>query len=157
MAKLKYHKRTNRIITDVFTAVIDYICSLPQGNGFSVEIANLYAWFLLLWWQMVPIQLDGTITPFDHPQHGFPVTANCITKYISSLAYVDDAKKFVAEKCTNITVSGFLELVQGFCNLLTDLSLVIKKGKNPSKCTICLYNIPEDTTLQHLKASHLET
>jgi hypothetical protein len=35
--------RTNRVIIDVFTTVIDYQCGLPQGNGFSVEIANLYA------------------------------------------------------------------------------------------------------------------
>jgi hypothetical protein len=37
------HQRTNRLVTDIFTALINYICGLPQGNGFSVEISNLYA------------------------------------------------------------------------------------------------------------------
>jgi hypothetical protein len=36
------HQRTNRLVTDIFTALLDYKCGLPQGNGFSVEIANLY-------------------------------------------------------------------------------------------------------------------
>jgi hypothetical protein len=34
--------------------VIDYQCGLPQGSGFTVEIANLYAQFLLTWWNMDP-------------------------------------------------------------------------------------------------------
>jgi len=45
------HNRTNRIITDIFPEIINDRCGLPQGSGFSVEIANLYAMFLLLWWK----------------------------------------------------------------------------------------------------------
>jgi hypothetical protein len=35
-------------------------------------------------------------------------------------------------------------MVQGYCNLLADLSLVIKMGWNVKKCTLYLYNIPYD-------------
>ena len=35
-------------------------------------------------------------------------------------------------------------MVQGYCDLLADLSLVIKIGRNVRKCTVYLYNIPED-------------
>ncbi len=41
--------RTNCLITDKFVALLQYKCGLPQGNGFSVEIANIYAMILLLW------------------------------------------------------------------------------------------------------------
>jgi hypothetical protein len=37
---------TNKLVTDIFVAVLKYQCRLPQGNGFSVEIANLYALLL---------------------------------------------------------------------------------------------------------------
>jgi len=37
---------TNKLVTDIFIAVLKYECGLPQGNGFSVEIANLYALLL---------------------------------------------------------------------------------------------------------------
>jgi hypothetical protein len=40
--------RTNKLITDIFVALLQYRCRLPQGNGFSVEVANLYAMLLLL-------------------------------------------------------------------------------------------------------------
>jgi hypothetical protein len=40
--------RTNELITDIFVALLQYRCGLPQGNGFSVEVANLYAMLLLL-------------------------------------------------------------------------------------------------------------
>jgi hypothetical protein len=64
---------TNCIITDIFTTVIDYQWGLPQGNGFSVEIANLYAWFLLTWWNMDPQDNQGDITDFDFPRHSYPL------------------------------------------------------------------------------------
>jgi hypothetical protein len=38
---------TNKLITDIFVALLQYKCGLTQGNGFSVEIANLYAMLLL--------------------------------------------------------------------------------------------------------------
>lgn len=41
--------QTNRLVTDIFVALLQYKCGLPQGNGFSVEIANIYAMILLLW------------------------------------------------------------------------------------------------------------
>jgi len=44
---------TNKLVTDIFVAVMDYKCGLPQGNGFLVEIANLNAMLLLMWWNMV--------------------------------------------------------------------------------------------------------
>ena len=67
--------RTNRLITDIFVALLDYKCGLPQGSGFSVEIANLYAMFLLMWWNMDPINPAGTIAPFTSPRHAFPLIA----------------------------------------------------------------------------------
>ena len=136
--------RTNRLITDIFVALLDYKCGLPQGSGFSVEIANLYAMFLLMWWNMDPINPEGTIAPFTSPRHGFPLLAGGITKLVSSLAYVDDAKRFVAVLKSEKTVDEFFEIVQGYCDLLADLSLVIKMGRNVRKCTVTLYNIPED-------------
>ena len=134
--------RTNRIITDVFTTVIEYQCGLPQGNGFSVEIANLYAWFLLTWWNMDPQNNQGDITDFDYPRHGYPLQANGSVLYVASLAYVDDANRYVAVKKSDMDVEEFFQLVQNYCDLLADLSLVIKMGRNVSKCTIILYNIP---------------
>jgi hypothetical protein len=41
--------QTNKLVTDIFVALLEYKCRLPQGNGFSVEIANLYAMLLLMW------------------------------------------------------------------------------------------------------------
>ena len=139
--------RTNKIITDIFVALLDYKCGLPQGSGFSVEIANLYAMFLLMWWNMDPINPTGTIAPFTSPRHGFPLIAGGIHKLVSSLAYVDDAKRFVSVSKDEATVEEFFEIVQGYCNLLADLSLVIKMGRNVRKCTVYLYNIPEDTPI----------
>jgi len=83
---------TNKLITDIFMATLKYKCGLPQGNGFSVEVANLYEMFLLMWWNMDPINPIGSIVPFQSPRHGFPLIAGGILKPISSLAYVDDAK-----------------------------------------------------------------
>jgi len=41
--------RTNKVIMDIFMLTLDYVCGLPQGNGFSVEIAIVYAWMILTW------------------------------------------------------------------------------------------------------------
>ena len=68
-------QRTNKLVTDIFVALIKYICGLPQGNGFSVEIANLYAMLLLLWWNMDPLNTLGAIAPFTSPRHAFPLMA----------------------------------------------------------------------------------
>jgi hypothetical protein len=136
--------RTNKLVTDIFVALLQYKCGLPQGNGFSVEIANLYAMLLLIWWNMDPINPTGTIAPFTSPRHGFPLIVDGILKPVSSLAYVDDAKRFVAMSKSTYTCDEFFTTVQGYCDLLADLSLVIKMGRNVKKCTIYLYNIPQD-------------
>jgi hypothetical protein len=67
--------RTNRLVTDIFISLLQYKCGLPQGNGFFVEIANLYAMLLLVWWNMDPIDPNGNIAPFSLPRHGFPLVA----------------------------------------------------------------------------------
>eukprot|EP00590_Aulacoseira_subarctica_P005294 CAMPEP_0172416722 /NCGR_PEP_ID=MMETSP1064-20121228/3216_1 /TAXON_ID=202472 /ORGANISM="Aulacoseira subarctica , Strain CCAP 1002/5" /LENGTH=1681 /DNA_ID=CAMNT_0013154579 /DNA_START=343 /DNA_END=5384 /DNA_ORIENTATION=- len=141
------HQRTNRLVTDIFTALIKYICGLPQGNGFSVEIANLYALLLLLWWNMDPLHHHGTIAPFSSPRHSFPLIAGGVIKPIASLAYVDDANRYVAMPSATTSLPHFFEVVQGYCNLLAELSLAIKMGRNVKKCTIFLYNIPEGTII----------
>jgi len=66
-------QRTNKLVTDIFVATLKYQCGLPQGNGFSVEVANLYALLLLMWWNMDPINPTGSIAPFEAPRHGFPL------------------------------------------------------------------------------------
>jgi hypothetical protein len=131
--------RTNRLVTDIFVATLKNKCGLPQGNGFSVEIANLYAMLLLMWWNIDPVNPMGTIAPFESPRHGFPLVAGGILKPISSLAYVDDAKHYISHSKNEHTVTEFFSLVQGYCNLLADLSLVIKMGRNVKKCTIYLW------------------
>jgi hypothetical protein len=42
-----------------------------------------------------------------------------------------------------IYIGRILPTVQGYCNLMAELSLVIKMGRNVNKCTLYLYNIPE--------------
>jgi hypothetical protein len=140
-------KCTNKLVTDIFVASLNYQCGLPQGNVFPVEIAYLYALLLLTWWNMDPIRPTGTIAPFDAPRHGFPLMADSITKHISALAYVDDATRFVATPIAQYSLTEFFNRVQGYCNLLGDLSLVIKMGQNVRKSTITLYNIPEDAEI----------
>jgi hypothetical protein len=135
--------QTNKLVTDIFVALLDYKCGLPQGNGFSVEIANLYALPLLMWWNMDPVNQERTIAPFTSPRHGFPLIAGGILKPVSSIAYVDVAKRYVAVPKNIHTLSEFFSIVQGYCDLLANLSLVIKMGRNVRKCTIYLYNIPE--------------
>jgi hypothetical protein len=139
--------RTNKLVTDIFVALLKYICGLPQGNGFSVEIANLYAMLLLMWWNMDPINPQGTIAPFTSPRHAFPLIAGGILKPVSSLAYVDDAKRFVAMLKSAHTCEEFFAVVQGYCDHLADLSLVIKMGRNVKKCTLFLFNIPHDIAI----------
>jgi len=139
--------QTNRLVTDIFIATLKYKCGLPQGNGFSVEIANLYAMLLLMLWNMDPINPIGTIAPFEPPRHGFPLIAGGVLKPISSLAYVDDAKQYVVLSKNEHTVTEFFSLVQGYCDLLADLSIVIKMDRNVRKCTIYLYNIPENVEI----------
>jgi len=144
--------QTNKLVTDIFMALLEYKCGLPQGNGFSVEIANLYAMLLLMWWNMDPINPQGTITPFQSPRHAFPLIAGGILKPVSSLAYVDDAKRYVAVSKDTHSLDEFFNTVQGYCNLLADLSLVIKMGHNIKKCTIYLYNIPEDCNIPEFES-----
>jgi hypothetical protein len=136
--------RTNKLVTDIFVALLQYKCGLPQGTGFSVEIANLYAMLLLLWWNMDPVCPHGTIAPFTSPRHGYPLFADGICEHFASLAWVDDAKRLLSLSKLLYTCEQFFRRVQGYCDLLTDLSLVIKMGCNVRKCTLYLYNIPED-------------
>ena len=63
----------NKVITDIFTLTLDYVCSLPQGNKFSVEIANLYAWLILMWWNMDPLNPDGNIADNLAPRNAYPL------------------------------------------------------------------------------------
>lgn len=128
--------QTKKLVTDIFTALLKYKCGLPQGNGFSVDIANLYAMLLLMWWNMDPINPTGTIAPFTSPRHGFPLVAGGILKPIPSLAYVDDAKHFMALSKHYHSWDEFFTVVQGYCDLLADLSLVIKMGATSKMHTI---------------------
>ena len=96
---------------------------------------------------MDPINPAGAIVPFTSPRHGLPLIAEGIIKSVASLAYVDDAKWFVSVLKSEKTVEEFFEIVQGYCDLLADLSLVIKIGRNVRKCTIYLYNISEDVLI----------
>ena len=45
------------------------------------------------------------------------------------------------------TLTQFFKVVQGYCVLLADLSLVIKMGRNVKECTIFLYNMPENAII----------
>jgi len=141
------YNRTNKLVMDIFVSVLKYQCGLPQGNGFSVEIANLYALLLLMWWNMDPVDPEGSIAPFHSPRRGFPLIAGGIVKPVSSLAYVNDATRIVALMKASHSLDEFFTKVQGYCNLLADLSLVIKMGRNVNKCTIYLYNILEDAVV----------
>jgi hypothetical protein len=85
---------------------------------------------------MDPIQPSGSITSFDEPRHGFPLVANDITKYVSSLAYVDDCTRLVAIRRDEHSVEEFFIIVQGYCDLLAELSLIIKMGRNVKKCAL---------------------
>jgi hypothetical protein len=136
--------RTNNLVTDIFVALMQYKCGLPQRNGFYVEIANLYAMLRLMWWNMDPVNQCGTIAPFSSPRHAFPLVAGGILMPILSLAYVDDAKRFIAVPKQLHTCDEVFNIIQGYCDLLADLSLVIKMGRNVKKGILCLYNIPQN-------------
>jgi hypothetical protein len=120
--------RTNHLVTDIFVALLQYtnVASLPQGNGFSVEIANLYTMLLLMWWNMDLIMPGGTIVQFTLPHHGFPFIANRVTKVVALQADVDNATQIVAVSKSQKSVYIFFDIVQGYCDLLADSSLVIK-------------------------------
>ncbi len=44
-------------------------------------------------------------------------------------------------------IDKFFQLIQKYCDLLADLSLVIKVGQNVTKCKIIVYNIPLGSNL----------
>ena len=96
-----------------------------------------------MWWNMDPLDNNGEMSTFTEPRHGFPLTAGGITKSISSLAYIDDANRYIAIPKKDIEVTNFFKLVQAYCDLMADLSLAIKMGRKIKKCIIRLYNIPE--------------
>jgi hypothetical protein len=112
-----------------------------------VEIANLYAMLLLMWGNMDPVDPNGNIAPFTSPRHGFPLIAGGILKPISSKAYIDNAKRFIAMPKSEHSCNEFFNMVHGYCDLLADLLLVIKMGRNMKKCMIYLYNIPQGTPI----------
>ena len=112
-----------------------------------MEIANLYAMFLLMWRNMDPTVQPGTIAPFEAPRHCLPLIAGSVVKSVASLAYVDDAKRYVALSKRLHSIEEFFTIVQGYCNLLADLSLVIKMDRNDRKSTVFLYNIPENAVV----------
>jgi len=138
--------RTNKIVTDIFVALLEYKCGLPQGNGFSVEVANLFAMIVLLWWNMDPIDPQGTIAPFRSPRHGFPLIAGGIIKPIASMAYVDDAIRLTALLKASHSPEEFFTKVQGYCDLMADMSLVVKMGRNVKKCALYLKHIKDVLT-----------
>lgn len=129
-------KCTNKLVTDLFTAVINYVCGLPHGSGFLVEITNLYSWVVLMWWNMDAINNKGQITSFEALRHGFPLTARQLVWSISSFAYVDDANQYTAIPIKDMDIQEFFTHVQAYCNLMVDLLLVIKMGRNVKKCIV---------------------
>lgn len=72
-----------------------------------------------------PINPTGAIVPFTSQRHGFPLIAGGMLQPISSLAYVDDAKHYIVVPKQTHTCEQFFTIVQGYCDLLADLSLVI--------------------------------
>jgi hypothetical protein len=123
--------RTNKLVTDIFVALMQYKCGLPQGNGFSVEIANLYAMLFLMWWNMDPVNPCGTIAPFSSPRHAFPL----VPKQLH-------------------TCNEFFKIVQGYCDLLADLSLVINMGRNVKKAYYAYTTFHKTFPFQNLQVWH---
>jgi hypothetical protein len=64
-----------------------------------------------MWWNMDPVNPAGTIAPFESPRHGFPLIAGGILKPVSSVAYVDDTKRYVAISKEECLVSQFFTIV----------------------------------------------
>ena len=91
-----------------------------------MEIANLYAMLLLLWWNMDPVNPNGTTVLFTPPQHSFPLVSSGVIKPTSSVAYVVDAKRFIAMSKSTHTCEDFFTIVQGYCALLVDYHLLSK-------------------------------
>jgi hypothetical protein len=60
---------------------------------------------------MDPINPEGTIAPFHSPRHGYPLIAGGILRPVSSLAYVDDATRFVSMRKTEHTLEEFFTAV----------------------------------------------
>jgi hypothetical protein len=67
---------------------------------------------------MDPIDPAGTIAPFNAPRHAFPLINGGICKYITSSAYVDDAKRIIALAKHLHTCKEFFDVLQGYCDLL---------------------------------------
>lgn len=93
------------------------------------------------------LNCDGIIVPFASPRHGFPLIAGEVIKPVASLAYVDDANRYAAMPKATTTIKEFFAVLQGYCDLLADLLLVIKMGHIVKKCTIFLYNMLEDVII----------
>ena len=76
--------RMNKVINDIFTLTLECVCGLSQGNGFLVEIANLYAWLLITWWNMDPLNAQGSMEEDKSPRQTFPLTADEVCQLIPS-------------------------------------------------------------------------
>jgi hypothetical protein len=85
---------------------------------------------------MDPVNPEGSIAPFSSSRHSFPLVAGGVTRPVSSFAYVDDAKRLIALLKALCTLPEFFAIVQGYCDQLAALSLVITMGRNVSKCTL---------------------
>ncbi len=96
---------------------------------------------------MDPINVTGSIASFTLPRHSFPLIVDGILKPILSLTYVDDAKRFIAMPKSTHSCDELFTTVQGYYDLLVDLSLVIKMGRKLKNCIIYLYNIPQDVII----------
>jgi len=79
-----------------------------------------------MWWNMDPINAEGTIVTFQSPRNGFPLIAGGVLEPISSLAYIVDAKQYVALSKNAYTINEFFAIVQGVIFLKTRLSLILQ-------------------------------
>jgi hypothetical protein len=130
--------RTNILITDLFQEIIPYKCGLPQGMGFSVELANLFTHLLLKYCdedETIKTELNGMGRK----------------RIIQTNGYVDDNNKFAAIDKTK-GKEALMEKVQKIYDRAADLSLVLKTGRNPSKCKIYIYNLKENDTIDDIKS-----
>ena len=65
-----------------------------------------------MWWNMDPVDPNGNIAPLTSPRHDFPLIAGGTLKPISSMAYVDDAKRFTAMPKSEHSCNEFFNMVQ---------------------------------------------
>jgi len=133
------NNRTNLLITDIFQEIIPYKCGLPQGMGFSVEMANLFSHLFLEYWDEdsnLKVILNGMGRQ----------------KSIQSIGYVDDINKFVGMERINDTTT-LMNTIQKIYDRAGDFSLVFKTGRNPSKCRIYIYNLKETDIVEDLKST----